>query len=47
MYEIEIYIPKIKIVILIRHDNKEFAKIHVFLLFLNRNQIKISIMKNE
>ena len=46
MYEIEIPIPKIKIVILIRPDNKEFAKIYVFILLPNRNQIEISIIKN-
>ena len=40
MYEIEIPIPKIEIVILIRHDDREFAKPHVFFILPNRNQIK-------
>ena len=46
MYEIEIPIPKIEIVILIRHDDREFAKPHVFFILPNRNQIKNFITTN-
>ena len=46
MNEIKISIPKIEITILIRHDDRKFAKTRVFILFQNKNQIEISIMTN-